>query len=146
VTPADKATSPGTPDASATRDTPATRDTRDTRDAPRTHDASDGWLPVALSADLPEGSLLAVTAADGADVCLMRSSGEVFALLDCCTHERYPLSAGEVEADGTIVCVWHGARFDLRTGAARSGPATEPVATYAVAIDGDRILLGPRRP
>jgi len=106
--------------------------------------ASDGWIPVALGTDLPEGSLLAVTAADGTDVCLMRSSGEVYALHDCCTHEQYPLSAGEVEPDGTIVCVWHGARFDLRTGAPRSGPAVEPVATYAVAIDGDRILLGPR--
>lgn len=71
------------------------------------------------------------------DVVLVRWDGEIFALEDRCSHEDYPLSDGEV-ANGQIECVYHGARFDLRTGAAKSLPAVKPVRVFPVEIrDGD---------
>jgi nitrite reductase/ring-hydroxylating ferredoxin subunit len=55
-----------------------------------------------------------------------------------------PLSAGEVLPDGTIECLWHGARFDCVTGALRRGPAEEDAQSYRVRLDGDAVLVESR--
>jgi len=108
--------------------------------------ATAGFAPVATLAEVPPGRLLSVRAPDGEQVVLTNVDGEIGALLDRCSHQEYALSAGEVLDDGTIECVWHGARFDCRTGAVRGLPAVEDVPAYAVRVDGDAILLGPRLP
>jgi 3-phenylpropionate/trans-cinnamate dioxygenase ferredoxin subunit len=105
-----------------------------------------GFAPVALLADVPPGRLLSVRAPGGEQVVLTNVEGEIGALLDRCSHQEYALSAGEVLDDGTIECVWHGARFDCRTGAVRGPPAVEDVPAFAVRVEGDAILLGPRLP
>jgi 3-phenylpropionate/trans-cinnamate dioxygenase ferredoxin subunit len=51
-----------------------------------------------------------------------------------------PLSRGFVEG-GTIECFAHGACFDLATGAPLGLPATKPVPTYPVTLDGDVVLV-----
>ena len=48
-----------------------------------------------------------------------------------CTHRGGPLHEGTV-ADGCITCPWHDSRFDLETGAVRSGPASAPQPVYEV--------------
>jgi 3-phenylpropionate/trans-cinnamate dioxygenase ferredoxin subunit len=65
----------------------------------------------------------------------------VFALHDRCTHADYSLSAGELLPDGTVQCLWHGARFDCRSGAVRQGPATDAVATLAVRVEGEDVFV-----
>jgi 3-phenylpropionate/trans-cinnamate dioxygenase ferredoxin component len=77
---------------------------------------------------------------DGEFVCIAKSQGEVFALSDICSHADVNLSDGDVE-DGTVECWLHGSRFDLRTGKPSGPPATEPVAVYAVQVDGDDVLV-----
>jgi 3-phenylpropionate/trans-cinnamate dioxygenase ferredoxin subunit len=72
-------------------------------------------------------------------ISIARIGDHLYAFDDLCTcaHERCPLSAGLLEG-ATVMCQCHGSRFDLTTGAAISGPATEPLATYAVQeVDGD---------
>jgi nitrite reductase/ring-hydroxylating ferredoxin subunit len=73
----------------------------------------------------------------------VRFQGRVTAFADECPHQGFPLSAGEVRPDGTLECVWHGARFDCLTGAVVRDPATDPLTPYRVRIDGDRVLVGP---
>lgn len=73
------------------------------------------FVTVAKVDDVPENGTCGVMAGDLA-IALIRSGGEVYALEDCCSHEEFPLSDGEVEA-GEITCLLHGARFDLATGA-----------------------------
>ena len=46
-----------------------------------------------------------------------------------CTHRGGPLHDGSV-VDGCIECPWHGARFDLESGAVRRGPASAPQPVY----------------
>ncbi len=77
---------------------------------------------------------------NGKPLCIARSQGEVFALSDICSHADVALSEGDVE-DGTIECWLHGSRFDLRTGVPTGLPATKPVATYAVTVEGDDVLV-----
>ncbi len=103
------------------------------------------FQPVAHLADLPEGGLLAVTNAAGEAICLANVKGRISALVDCCSHAEFPLSDGVIHGDGTVECVWHGARFDCATGAACKGPAVDGVATYEVRVEGGAVLVGPRR-
>jgi len=88
--------------------------------------------------------VLGVEGPGGKAICLVRFQGRISAFADECTHQAFPLSAGEVRGDGTLECVWHGARFDCRTGAVRRDPAIDPLTPYRVRVDGGRVLVGPQ--
>ena len=113
--------------------------------APGTRTAGDAFVAVARLDDLPPGTLLGVALPDGTPICLANVDGAVRAVHDCCTHQAFTLSSGEL-AEGEIECAWHGARFDAATGAVRRGPACDALATYAVRVVGDAIEVGPRMP
>jgi len=105
---------------------------------------SDEFIDVAGLDDVPEMGVLGVDGPDGQPICLVRFKTQVSAFADECTHQAFPLSAGEVRADGTLECIWHGARFDCLTGAVRREPATEALTRYPVRVDGGRVFVGPR--
>ena len=90
-------------------------------------------------ADLTPASPLAADV-DGVEVALVRVNDEVYAIQDECSHAAIALSEGDVEGC-EIECWLHGSRFDLRTGKPSGPPATDPVATYAVRVDGDDVLV-----
>jgi 3-phenylpropionate/trans-cinnamate dioxygenase ferredoxin subunit len=77
---------------------------------------------------------------DGVTVALVRVAAEVFAINDICSHGQVSLTEGEVD-DCTLECWLHGSRFDLRTGAALSLPATEPVPVYPVKVEDGKVLV-----
>ena len=104
---------------------------------------TDGFIDVAALGDLPDMGVLGAQGPGGRAICLVRFEGRITAFQDECTHQAFPLSAGEVLEDGTLECAWHGARFDCLTGAVRREPATEPLTAYPVRVEGDRILVGP---
>jgi len=89
--------------------------------------------------DVADGSAVRVTI-DGVPVAVVRSSGEVSAIHDVCSHANVALSEGEID-DQTIECWLHGSRFDLVTGRPTGLPATQPVPVYPVKIDGDDVLV-----
>jgi len=98
---------------------------------------------VARIEDVPEEGLMGAMLPNGERICLVRSRHGLFAVEDRCSHEAYPLSAGELLPDGTLECIWHGARFDPATGAPCAGPAYTSLATYEVRLaDGD-VLVAP---
>lgn len=104
----------------------------------------DGFARVAALDDLPEGGLLGVVLPDGERVCLLNDGGEVRAVGDECPHQGFALSSGELLGNGTIECVWHGARFDCRSGAVVRGPAEEALAIYEARVVGDDVFVGQR--
>ena len=77
---------------------------------------------------------------DDTPICLVKTQGEVFAISDVCSHADISLSEGDI-AEGTVECWLHGSRFDLRSGRPTGLPATQPVPTYPVKIDGDDVLV-----
>jgi nitrite reductase/ring-hydroxylating ferredoxin subunit len=89
--------------------------------------------------ELAEDSAVRVELA-GRPVCIARSGGEVFAISDVCSHADVALSEGDVE-DGKIECWLHGSLFDLRTGQPTGLPATRPVPTFPVTVEGDDVLV-----
>lgn len=88
---------------------------------------------------LPEQGTLGVEL-NGRPLVIIRSEGEVFALDEFCTHEEVSLVDGEVY-DHTVECWLHGSCFDLRSGKPTGPPATKPIATYPVRIDGGDVLV-----
>jgi 3-phenylpropionate/trans-cinnamate dioxygenase ferredoxin subunit len=99
---------------------------------------------VATVAELAEGAILQRVRAMGDAVCLVRQNGEISALSDICTHQHFSMSQGDLLADGTLQCAWHGARYDCRTGEVRQVPAINPLPVFQVRLEGDTILVGPR--
>jgi 3-phenylpropionate/trans-cinnamate dioxygenase ferredoxin component len=100
-----------------------------------------GFVRVAALSDVPDGGVLGVEV-EGERVCLANVEGEIFAFQDRCSHRDFPLSNGEVDKDDcTIMCEWHGATFDMRTGAARSLPATRPIKVYGARVEDGSILV-----
>jgi 3-phenylpropionate/trans-cinnamate dioxygenase ferredoxin subunit len=72
------------------------------------------------------------------EVGVYNCGGELFAIEDRCSHDDGPLvSEGDWDPDTCVaVCPRHGAQFDVRTGRALTLPATEPVETFPVRVEG----------
>jgi 3-phenylpropionate/trans-cinnamate dioxygenase ferredoxin component len=99
------------------------------------------FVKVAELDQLPDRSTLGVELPDGTKVCLANSDGEIYAILDRCTHADFPMSQGVVHGGATIECSWHGARYDMRAGRPIRLPAIRPIRTFEVKVDGNDILI-----
>jgi nitrite reductase/ring-hydroxylating ferredoxin subunit len=84
---------------------------------------------------LPEGGIRLVHL-NGQRVAVYNVDGVFYATQEECTHAGGPLSEGELEGS-VITCPWHGSCFDVRDGSIQCRPATRPLKTYAVSIDGE---------
>ena len=99
-------------------------------------------IEVAKTGDIPEGETRRVVA-NRIEIALVNlGNGQFVAVDDICSHAEASLSEGEVDVDDeTIECPRHGSVFDLMTGRPRSLPATLPIATFPVKVEGDSILI-----
>jgi 3-phenylpropionate/trans-cinnamate dioxygenase ferredoxin subunit len=66
--------------------------------------------------------------------------GSYFATQAACTHQGGPLEEGDLE-EACITCPNHGSRFDVKTGAVIRGPATRPLRTYRIEVDGNLVRV-----
>ena len=97
------------------------------------------WVTVARVDTLAPGEWRVVDV-DGARIAVFNLDGEYRAIEDVCTHDGGQLTGGSVEG-AEIVCPRHGARFCIKTGAALTAPAYEPVATFPVRIENGEIQV-----
>ncbi|MEM5805260.1 MAG: non-heme iron oxygenase ferredoxin subunit [Candidatus Aenigmatarchaeota archaeon] len=74
------------------------------------------------------------------EIAVFKINGNFYAIDELCTHEGGPLHEGYVE-DTTIVCPWHGAQFDLKTGKILRPPASEDINTYKVIIKDEEVYI-----
>ncbi len=63
-------------------------------------------------------------------------SGTLCATQAKCTHRQGPLNEGKLDGS-TVTCPLHGSQFNVCTGEVRRGPATQPLKTYPVSLDGE---------
>ena len=101
---------------------------------------SETWIDVCAVDDVDREDVIEVRAGDRA-LAVYRSPEDTFHATDAqCTHGRANLADGLVMGD-VIECPKHNGRFDYRTGEAVRVPCLQPLVTYPVAVDGDRVLV-----
>jgi metal-sulfur cluster biosynthetic enzyme/nitrite reductase/ring-hydroxylating ferredoxin subunit len=71
---------------------------------------------------------------EGEMVALFHVEGVWYAIDDVCTHDGGPLADGELR-DHKISCPRHGAKFDIRSGAALTMPAVRPTRAHDVKLE-----------
>jgi 3-phenylpropionate/trans-cinnamate dioxygenase ferredoxin subunit len=98
------------------------------------------WIDVAAEGEIPPGGFCTVDWGR-TTIAVVNVDGAYYAIEDLCTHEEEVLTHGDIEGD-QIVCCRHGARFCLKTGAALTPPAYEPVQTFPVRVRDGRVEVG----
>lgn len=96
------------------------------------------WQPLLPLAALEENRPRRVAVWDAVarreiGIVLVRQGGRVHAMGARCSHAGGPLDQGWV-LEGTLVCPWHGSRYDLATGWPVGGPSTCPQPRYATRL------------
>ena len=71
---------------------------------------------------------------EGEMIALFHVEGRWHAIDDVCTHDGGPLADGELR-DHKIACPRHGAKFDIRTGAALTMPAVRPTRAHDTKVE-----------
>lgn len=95
------------------------------------------FVAAAKLEDVPPGTKIVVEL-NGISVILCNTKDRIFAVRNLCSHAYETLECGRMR-NGWISCPVHGARFDLETGAPINPPATVPIETYEVRIEGETI-------
>jgi len=96
------------------------------------------WIEVAKIDDIPPTGL--EVQAGEEPVLLVRDGETVRALGALCSHQEMELAGGYIDGD-SWVCPHHGASFCLKSGEALSMPAVDPVSTFEVKVEGDRVFV-----
>ncbi|MDQ3932486.1 MAG: Rieske 2Fe-2S domain-containing protein [Actinomycetota bacterium] len=119
-------------------------------------------VPVMRLDDIPPGTASTVEV-DGCPVTLLRHRSEpqacrggpeareggahggeaegLYAIEAFCTHAAGPLGEGRLTSDHCIVCPWHGATFDARSGQVLRGPARKALRTYVTVVEDGTVFI-----
>ena len=99
-------------------------------------------LEVGKTSEIPEGEARKFVVRRIEIAVANLGDGVFLAVDDICSHAEASLSEGEVDVeDETIECPRHGSVFDLRSGKPRSLPATLPIVTFPVKVEGETIMI-----
>ena len=99
-----------------------------------------GRIIACKTSDVPPGKMTKATVG-GKDVLIANVDGTFYAVDDTCTHSGASLSEGRLDGCN-IVCGWHAAEFDCKTGKLAKFPAKiRDLAPYSVTVESDNIFL-----
>jgi len=99
-----------------------------------------GKIIVGNKSDFSLGKIKKVTI-DGKDVLVANIDGNYYAINDTCTHAGASLSEGSLDG-AVIICGWHGAKFDCKTGKLSDFPVKiKDLNSYKVVVESENIFL-----
>jgi nitrite reductase/ring-hydroxylating ferredoxin subunit len=90
------------------------------------------WTPVLAEGQLREG-VMTRAEVQGVKMLFLRRGNQVFAINEVCAHLGGPLSEGKLDGN-TVICPWHGSRYDLATGTVLDGPSAYSQACYQTRV------------
>jgi len=103
------------------------------------------WIDIIPEVDLEPGDSHFLDIED-LTIALFNLDGEYFAVEDACSHDGSRMLSCGVEAKFTVhgdrlMCPRHGARFCIKTGAALTRPARDPIPTYPTRVENGQIQV-----
>jgi 3-phenylpropionate/trans-cinnamate dioxygenase ferredoxin subunit len=101
------------------------------------------WITLVSVVELTPGMHLAA-ALDDTQIVVFNLDGQYSAIENICSHDGGQLTGGAIEGDH-IICPRHGAHFCIRTGAALSAPAYEPINTFPLRIENGMVQVRDNR-
>lgn len=96
-------------------------------------------IDLASTAELPAKGFIVREHGD-IQVLIAEFKGEVYAVENLCSHAFARFDEGRLRGV-RLMCPLHGACFDIRDGSALGLPASGPLKSFPVTIDGDRVLV-----
>jgi 3-phenylpropionate/trans-cinnamate dioxygenase ferredoxin subunit len=103
------------------------------------------FTPVTSVDDLPVGTCKAFVV-HGMRVMVAHLADGYHALENRCSHANSPLITSKIYRGDQVACPVHGARFDLKTGAAKSPPAFTSLEKFSVRVASGRIEVSVPNP
>jgi nitrite reductase/ring-hydroxylating ferredoxin subunit len=97
------------------------------------------YVRVCELSDVPRGSMRAVDVGEK-KLMIVNVDGDLHATDRVCTHETADLSTGFLMGS-VVTCPLHLSRFDVITGAVQNPPATAPLKTYGLKIEGTSVYV-----
>lgn len=94
---------------------------------------------VARVNELADGQMKQVKAGE-TELLLVRLGDQFYALGARCTHYGAPLATGALHGE-RIICPWHHACFNARTGEQLDPPGTDHLPHFPVHLEGDQVLV-----
>ncbi len=94
---------------------------------------------VASTSEIMPGSIKGYVVGDK-KIALSNVGGNFYAIENRCSHMGQPLDGGLLMGNA-VMCLFHGAQFDLTTGKSMNSTTKEPVKTFPVKVEGDDILV-----
>ncbi len=99
-----------------------------------------GKIIAGKTSDILPGKMIKVSI-DGRDILVANIDGEYCATDDSCTHSGSSLSEGKLEGC-TIICGWHAAEFDCKTGKLMKFPTKiRDLTSYSIAIESGNVFV-----
>lgn len=95
------------------------------------------FVKVASTDELVPGAAKQVEV-NGKTIALFNLDGNYYAIDNICSHRGGPLAEGFIEGE-SVTCPWHGAQFNIKTGAVEGPPAAKGVAKFNVRVQGSDV-------
>jgi nitrite reductase (NADH) small subunit len=96
------------------------------------------WTRLVGVKELADGSGKTVSVGEF-EIAVFKIDGKYYALENQCLHRGGPLGEGELTGQ-TVVCPWHGWKYDVPTGSLKLIP-TLGVSTYKVEVRGEDVFV-----
>lgn len=97
------------------------------------------YLTLGTVEEFPKGPPRAFTIGD-VEVAVVNGGKSFYAFSNICTHRAERLMDGFVE-DDNIVCAYHEAVYDMKTGEPIEGPTIDPLAVYSIRVEGNEVQI-----
>jgi len=97
------------------------------------------YVKVCEVSDVPPGTMHPVDV-ESVHLMIVNFEGTLYVVDRICTHETADLSTGFL-IDSEVTCPLHLSRFDVTTGTVQNPPATRPLRTYKLKVDGTSVYV-----
>ena len=97
------------------------------------------YVKVCQLSDIPTSSMLPFDLGEN-HLMIVNVEGTLYAVDRICTHETADLSTGFL-IDSEVTCPLHLSRFDVTNGTVKNSPATRPLRTYKLRVEGTTVYV-----